>query len=211
MIFIFLIDYAICKKFIKRNSHYFFLHAIVNTIVCYFSFPDVYRTFIDPINAFTGQSQSMMANNAVISIHLYHIIRFKLSKGDIIHHIIFVSICCGLAIKVKYNAGVANNLGCFFLSGLPGGIDYFLLVAEKHNWINKLTEKKWNAYIQGWIRGPSMAIYGFLLWQTYILNKLNISIWIAIIAGSLHFINGQYYSINAVYNYGIWKEREKKY
>ena len=24
--------------------------------------------------------------------------------------------------------GVANNFGCFFLSGLPGGIDYVLLV-----------------------------------------------------------------------------------
>jgi hypothetical protein len=24
--------------------------------------------------------------------------------------------------------GVANNFGCFFLSGLPGGLDYVMLV-----------------------------------------------------------------------------------
>ena len=25
-------------------------------------------------------------------------------------------------------SGVANNFGCFFLSGLPGGLDYVMLV-----------------------------------------------------------------------------------
>ena len=73
--------------------------------------------------------------------------------------------------------GVANNFGCFFLSGLPGGIDYVLLVLVRYlSWglgfhIQGLTrqqvregllhpakEKYWMAMINLWLRGPPMCM-----------------------------------------------------
>ena len=96
-------------------------------------------------------------------MYSYHCLAFRLSTADIIHHLVFVTICCGLAIPYKHHGGVANNVGCFVLSGLPGGLDYAMLVLVKHGKMSKFTEKKWNARLQGWLRGPPMAVCVFLV------------------------------------------------
>ena len=38
------------------------------------------------------------------------------------------------------------------MSGLPGGIDYILICCAKHSIIHPLTEKRWNARLNVWIR-----------------------------------------------------------
>ncbi len=43
----------------------------------------------------------MVANSAVVAIHSYHCVAFKLPMADIFHHVLFVSILCGLAIPFK--------------------------------------------------------------------------------------------------------------
>ena len=80
----------------------------------------------------------MMANSAVSAIHLYHCVAFPLTASDIFHHLVFVSILCGLGILFKQTGGIANNFGCFFLSGLPGGLDYILLVLKAHGRLGKM-------------------------------------------------------------------------
>jgi hypothetical protein len=49
-----------------------------------------------------------------------------------------------LGIVFKQTGGIANNFGCFFLSGLPGAIDYIMLVLMYEGKLDKMTEKKWN-------------------------------------------------------------------
>jgi hypothetical protein len=93
----------------------------------------------------------------------------RLSVSDIVHHLVFVSVLCGLGIAFKDKGGVANNFGCFFLSGLPGGLDYVLLVLMNEGVITKLQEKRANRFLQQWLRAPSMSIYAFLAftaWRT---------------------------------------------
>jgi hypothetical protein len=93
---------------------------MANTVAAIAAFPDVVRGFTEPETSWTGSSQTMVANSAISAIHIYHCIAFKLSTSDIVHHLIFVSILCGLGIAFKDKGGIANNFGCFFLSGLPG-------------------------------------------------------------------------------------------
>lgn len=179
---------------------------MANAISATAAFPDVYRLFFDPLNAFNGPSYTMVANSAVVAIHSYHCLAFKLPLADIFHHALFVTILCGLAIPFKQVGGCANNFGCFFLSGLPGGVDYFLLVLVREGVMSKMSEKLWNARINTWLRAPPMTIYAFVGYQTWLYNKsLALPTWAIFVVTFLHFFNGQYYLEMAVGNYHATK------
>ena len=211
LVVLFIVDRCIVSPLIHPRARYFCLHAMINAFVCVASWPDVKRLFLDSTHAYAGPSTTMLANSAIIAIHVYHCVAFKLSVADIVHHLVFVVICCGLAIPYKHHGGVANNVGCFFLSGLPGGLDYAMLVLVKQGFMDKFTEKVWNARIQGWLRGPSMAVYAFVVWQNYMLGTLGAAehpshVYFFATAATLHFLNGVYYANEAVFGHGRWVE-----
>jgi hypothetical protein len=218
MVILGIVDLVIVKPFIMPasnyddNARYYTLHVVANAIATVASFPDVYRAlFVDPHTAFSGPSSTMWANSAIAAIHIYHCVFFKLSAADIFHHATFVSILCGAAIPWKNIGGVANNLGCFFLSGLPGGIDYVLLVLVKIGKMSKLKEKELNCEINQWIRGPSMSIYAALGLVNFVLGSVAKEIPITAFAliVLLHFYNGQYYARQVFESYAVHKERAK--
>lgn len=122
-----LLDVSVIRL-LSPKSRYFALHACANAVATVAAFPDVVRGFTEPEVSWSGPSQTMVANSAISAIHIYHCLAFKLSTSDIVHHLVFVSVLCGLGIAFKDKGGIANNFGCFFLSGLPGGLDYILLV-----------------------------------------------------------------------------------
>jgi len=196
------VDLAIVRPFLEPKSRYFALHAVANAFTAIYAFPDVVRMSTDPFNSIGMASYTMLANSAVASIHLYHCFFFRLRWDDIMHHAVFVSILCGIAIPFKHTGGSLNCFGCFFLSGLPGGIDFVLLTLVKNGWMDPLAEKKWNSTINTWMRGPSMAIYAFVAWENWITGRTAaLPTWSLIVVAGLHFTNGQYYSQMAIGNY----------
>eukprot|EP00050_Salpingoeca_kvevrii_P012401 m.22339 g.22339 ORF g.22339 m.22339 type:complete len:255 (-) comp3994_c0_seq1:97-861(-) len=205
LVVLFVVDQALVVRYLHPKSRYFALHAFSNALTAYFALPDLIKTLRDPNYAFSGPTNTMLANSSVASIHLYHCLAFKLPLADIVHHAVFCVVLCGLAIPYKQVGGAANNLGCFFLSGLPGGMDYVLLVLVREGYMEKLTEKKWNSVINTWLRGPSMAMYAFVAWQTYIyVDPPQFPLFILFIVGMLHFVNGQYYAEQAIGNFHRW-------
>lgn len=207
---LFVVDNLIVKPFIKPKARYFALHVVANAVSAVAAFPDVVKGITgDPRTAFSGPSHTMVANSAVAAIHLYHCVAFPLRAEDIFHHLTFVSILCGLAIPLKHVDGIGNNFGCFFLSGVPGGIIYANLVAVSHGWMSKMTEKKIAALINVWLRGPSMVVYAFLGWSSFISGNVSTGPLFLLICVLLHFTNGQYYSQQAVESYAVHKERER--
>lgn len=208
--FLFVVDNLIVKRFIKPKARYFALHVVANAVTAVAAFPDVVRGITgDPRTAFSGPSHTMVANSMVAAIHLYHCVAFPLRREDIVHHLTFVSILCGLAIPLKQVDGIGNNFGCFFLSGVPGGIIYANLVAVAHGLMDKMTEKKLAATINVWLRGPSMVVYAFLGWASFINGNVTTGPLALLICVLLHFTNGQYYSQQAVESYATHKERER--
>lgn len=169
-------------------------------------FPDVWRGLTDPIHSWTGPSQTMVANSSIVAVHLYHVLAFKLSTAEIVHHAVFVIILCGLGIAFKQQGGIANNFGCFFLSGLPGGIDYLLLVLVKQELISKMAEKRLNATINTWLRGPSMSVYAFIAWSAWWHGQTEHihPFWVFVVA-FLHFVNGQWYAAEAIAGHAKWQ------
>jgi hypothetical protein len=203
LVILFLLDRLVVQVFVHPGARYFALHAIVNAIVCVAAWPDFAKVLTKGYVGFIGPTWTMVANSVIASIHIYHCLAFKLTMEDIMHHAVFVTVLCGLAVPYKHVGGALNNFGCFVLSGLPGGVDYIMLVCVKHGFMDKLTEKKWNATVQSWFRSPMMAIYAFNAFQLHwhAADRAAFSPIILAVVGGLHILNGVHYSNQAVENW----------
>jgi hypothetical protein len=210
MLMLGVIDVLLVRPFLHPKARYFALHACANTVCAVAAFPDVVRALVtQPFDCFNGPACTMVGNSAAAAIHLYHIAAFSLRREDIFHHVTFAGVLCGLAIPFKQVGGVTINLGVFFLTGLPGGIDYVLLVLVKQGVIDRMTEKRWYVAINVWLRGPSMAIYLFIGFQTWVKQTYTGPTVFLFIVSMLHFYNGQYYNQQAIEAHAVAVEREK--
>lgn len=210
IVFLGVIDLAIVRPLLHPKARYFALHFVANMVSAVAAFPDMRRGITeDPKTVFSGPTQTMVANSAVAAIHLYHCIAFKLTAADIFHHVTFVTILCGAAIPGKHTGGIANNFGCFFLSGVPGGIDYLLLVLNYQGVIDRAFEKRWYTRINVWMRGPSMVVYTFLAWCTWYHGNVQVPTAALILIVGLHLYNGLHYLEQAVETGAIFMYKAK--
>ena len=148
------------------------------------------------------------------SLHIYHIINYfnKLIFDDWLHHILMCLFALPLCIII--DCGSLTGYSLFFLTGLPGGIDYFLLFLVKNNIINKFTEKKINRYLNLWIRCPgciSFTTIGILTTiNNYDIlinkNKNKYVLYFILISNFLVYWNGLYYMSRVLENYVINKK-----
>lgn len=208
------LKYFICyiKPSISNSDltqcRWFFLHSFANFFICLFSLDDIKNTIKDPVNSLNPETNYYIIPVLItLSLHLYHIIApwyyKKLRIDDIVHHVCFAFLLGILALSMKW--GYVQNFIIFFLTGLPGCIDYFLLGLVKLDLINKLTEKKYNVYINNWVRGPGCVIGASWMYVSWIFGKCNIGPILTFLSIILVFINGQYYSKQIIENYTYYK------
>jgi hypothetical protein len=139
-------------------GRWFFLHAIWNfgiTIAC---IPDIIESLNQPSHACSPKKMyNLMPTLMSMSLHLYHCCApwfwHKLTKEDFFHHIVFAIGGLG-SVSVLWSWGPGANFSFFFLTGFPGGLDYFMLGLVKLRLMNRMKEKEWNSFINAWIRGP---------------------------------------------------------
>ena len=129
----------------------------------------------------------------VMAIHVYHVIGFKLTKDDIIHHGVSVGVVGTMVFM--FRLGKVLNAMNFFVCGLPGGLDYALLAAVKAGLISKMTEKRINLWLQMAIRWPGMLLCLNHAIVSKIAHGDSVSVgWIPILfMSTLHGWNGLYY------------------
>ena len=122
--------------------------------------------------ALTAPNSDWVSIN-VICVHVYHCLPglFVLTSADIFHHITFVFPLLLSSMFVR--CGPLRNCVSFFISGLPGAMDYALLACYKHSGqrllggalptplITKLTEKRVNRVINAWLRAPGLLCVVF--------------------------------------------------
>ena len=188
---------------LKNSAKYFFMHTILNSYICYVTYNTTVSFLLNPINDFSFHSpDGQKSASIIIGFHLYHILTEKLNLEDKTHHIVTVFITGGSAlIKPCGNILAAVN---FIMCGLPGGLDYFMLVLVKYNIITKLTEKYFNRWLNLLIRMPGMMLcawYVILNIQegTLVLKEY----YIALISVLLMTINSVYYCNKTVGNYHV--------
>ena len=196
----------------KINGNYYIIHLIANTIVVYNTMQDmllsyVYKHDIQSIIPYNNNNLDF-TKNIIYSLHFYHIIWYfnKLRKDDWIHHIIMILIALPL-VELLYPSPLIGHC-LFFTTGLPGGIDYLLLIFVRNNIINKMTEKQINNIINLWIRCPGCISNATLSLSNLLLNYNILSIY-EILAASIIIIcvywNGIYFMAQVTHDYILLK------
>mmetsp|Transcript_20748 Transcript_20748/g.49303 ORF Transcript_20748/g.49303 Transcript_20748/m.49303 type:complete len:224 (+) Transcript_20748:76-747(+) len=183
------------------KARWFVLHATCNFFITLLCLPDVVGTIWDPIHCGEGP-YSPYPVYLVVAVHSYHMIAFSnLTWDDWFHHLLFVGVIGSAGLV--FQAGPVLGLIAFILCGLPGGLDYCMLACVKHQLMDPLQEKKWNARINVWIRSPGSLGCSFCLYVAIRYGKRTFS-WLEIImaffTAFLCILNGQYYMQRVVGN-----------
>ena len=190
-------------KHVHHNSRWFFIHFVINIFVTLLTFSDLVYCINDYDGCYLEESSSgaFFAMKLAVLLHIYHMIVFteKLTDKDWVHHL---SLC---AVNVPslyiYNRKLHSS-GTFFLTGLPGAIDYFLLWCVKMNLIDSMIEKKAYVYISTWLRSPGCMFITFLTKNFLFHSDSIIDKMFILLAMMLNLWNGQYYQMITCIDYG---------
>jgi hypothetical protein len=187
----------------SNTSRWFYLHSLTNCFITYYSLTDLVTciTNIDSCYKIKWNYYSYITYNLSILLHIYHSLFFDLTNDDKLHHILMVAIC-GTLCYIQNS--ILSSFALFFLTGLPGAIDYLLLYLVKQGVLNPLFEKRAYTYISAYIRAPGCtltlaigipAVIKYYNTEQY-LNSLMILLIILLI-----YWNGQYYLIKSHESY----------
>tara|TARA_B110000967_G_C18891835_1_gene567922 strand:+ start:3064 stop:3759 length:696 start_codon:yes stop_codon:yes gene_type:complete len=206
----------ILNKYYKGN--YYFLHGVSNMFITYICIEDVKHSYLD-LNNFSNYQINYIPSIITFSLHSYHIISYfnKLLFDDWLHHILMCGIALpvGINMNMNMNSGYLMNHGLFFLTGLPGGINYINMFLTRNNYMNNLTQKRINNILNLWIRAPGCISHSALTLVAYNMNKelftenQKYMVWCTMI---LTFWNGIYFMEQVVTNYAVeqYKDQQNK-
>jgi len=183
---------------------YYLIHSYHNAIIVYSTASEVYNSLND-YNYILTSGKNELALQYVFALHFYHILLYwnKFRFDDWLHHILMIGISLSIGTFTDSKSLLGYNL--FFTTGLPGGIDYFLLFLNRNGWLNKKYEKSINAWLNTWIRSPGCISHATLtivfICHTYV--KYSLDWWMGIIVALLTYWNGQYFMRQVVENNAI--------
>jgi hypothetical protein len=198
------------KKYIIERAQYFVLHFFFNMWICYVTYQEALLCFWNPFKSFEVEYSeiAILTTTAIASFHTYHILdKYQtLSLEDWIHHLLSSFIIPIIANNNPF--GKIVSLSNFVMCGLPGGLDYLLLALVKYNWIDKLTEKRINNWLNLLIRMPIQMLSFYILAINYHHNKIEWDYYM-FSATFLHTLNSIYYCNKVVGNRHVSYYKEK--
>ena len=135
-----LFDLPLRALFSASKTRWFALHSLVNISISAMCLRDLLGVIENPLCAMISPTSSWFPSYAAFSLHLYHLTCFTaLRLEDIVHHVLFAG---GLGIfNFVLSWGRMTNLLIFFMTGLPGAIDYGMLVLVKSGKLQRYTQK----------------------------------------------------------------------
>jgi hypothetical protein len=198
------IAHKLLKKCLPKSTlHFFTMHVFFNAWVTYMCVEEAVTLFWNPLdNLRTYVKDSSMATAGIGAFHFYHMVGFsKLTTEDLIHHIVSCGLVVALGLSFPY--GNVGGLCDIVMCGVPGGIDYIMLILVKLGWLHKTTEKYWNRWLNLLCRFPGMALAFYLIlisldWSNNFWHSLG-----NFAAPTLHVINAIYYCDKVVGNYHV--------
>jgi len=187
----------------RTSQGYFALHTIANAAISVLTFKDLLLVATDANLALCTLESSPIPLALVASIHATHCLFYGLNWVDKLHHIVMIAV--GLPFMFIARAGAIGNFCLFFICGVPGGIDYAMLVAVKLGKMKPIREKKINVHLNTWIRAPFLVISAFLCF-VQIQQQLNMH-WFQTLARFCCIVitwwNGQFFMERIVGNYHV--------
>lgn len=171
------------------------MHIFCNMVVASMVWLDMMIMLDSPKKGadITSRDASIFA----VSVHVYHAVAFALTWEDRFHHTIFAGIMGGLTASYPSHA---SNAALLFLSGLPGGLIYFLLVARRCGHLRFVNEPLFSAFVNIFVR--LLGIVVCLICFVYGLLSESQTRHPPLSIGVLQFIlclgNGLYYTHQSV-------------
>lgn len=161
LMFIYTSDYILCRIY-NDKARWFQLHFFINMIISYYTIGDTLSIIQNPCH--TQYSVTNYEGGALsLSLHVYHTLFFNLSSTDIYHHI--TSVLFAIPINIIYDKRT-NSMFYFFLTGIPGGLDYLCLTLVKNNKMNYITQKNFSSKQNTFIRMPGGIICCYLIFYS---------------------------------------------
>ena len=187
----------------RLQGIYYLIHAIHNGFVTHATYQEVARVFTD-FNDLHNAPPNYYAAELVFALHLYHCIYYwrKFRLDDWLHHLLMVAVA--LPIGVSLPSGPFLGFSLFFTTGLPGGIDYALLFLVRNGWLHRDTEKRVNARLATWVRGPGCVAQAAL--TCAYLSTQNVPYpynYLAYLSAALNYWNGAYFGAQVIYDAGL--------
>ena len=204
------IDTLVARWFTRAGARWFVLHSIVNLIIALFSVSDLCALVLDPIGALTD----LRVTSAVpwmlnVALHTYHMVLFfrSLDWLDWLHHGLMTGVVTPLGFM--FSCGKVLNGSHFFIMGVPGAVDYALLVLVKYGRVHPLTEKRINAALNVWLRSPGLVVCAFVcVSQGIISDDANEVRAARLISAALYVWNAQYFMQRVVGNLAVREDGE---
>ena len=204
-----------------NTARWFFVHSLANAFVCLFSLRSLRAVALDPMHAFDGAhfseeeigffgEISVWPLTIINAVHVYHMVGgFKLTAADYFHHGLFIPTTALPGQLFRW--GPLSNFQAFFISGLPGGVDYFLLGLNKVGLLDHMLEKRINANLNMWLRIPGILIATTLCYQGLLLGHCGRSLpdllrppmWAMLLQVFLPPYNALYFGKQACANYAV--------
>jgi hypothetical protein len=189
--------FSVLDKWIASKGYqrpYYAVHVIHNAMIVASTLPSVYNSFTDIYGVF-GHPPAVFATIICFALHFYHIMDYwsTLRFDDWLHHGLMIGIALPLGCMVPTGSLLGMNL--FFTTGLPGGISYALLFAERNGWITREQEKALNVPIHVWIRAPGCTANAALIAAAGLSYPYTYpgSAAAGFIIAALTYWNGQYF------------------
>ena len=190
--------------YLNHKAKWYLIHTICNFFILNHSFDDMIITFTNPRESFKSDNYNSRGLEIAIGLHLYHIIRdaYILDYIEWCHHCISCFIMATIGFVCYHNP--AFNCGLFFMCGLPGCIDYFLLFLVKINLFDKLTEKNVNVFLNNWIRCPGILYSVSATNVGYMIGYIDMHPLLYIISQFLVIFNAIFFAERVTLNYGYY-------
>jgi hypothetical protein len=191
---------------LNLSGVYYFVHSIHNGLIVMSTFGDVINTFMHfkDLEVF---DTNMISVQLCFALHFYHLLYYwrKFLFEDWLHHGLMIGVA--LPIGVILPSSTLLGFSLFFTTGLPGGIDYFLLFMVRNNWLNPIIEKRVNTWLNVWIRSAGCSAHAAFV-VAYTFNQTNVNqhdnnlkFYASLVTACLTYWNGQYFMERIVSDY----------
>lgn len=179
----------------RSETRWWCMHVLCNVVVGIMVWPDLVATISHPSTSahLTSRNASVFA----VCVHAYHAIVFPLSWDDRMHHTVFAGL---MGIITSTYPSHASNACLIFLSGLPGGLLYTLLVARRCGHLRQWNEPVISAVINVCIRllGILVCLGAFVISSTSFPTPHRPPVYVALLQVMLCLGNGVYYTNQSV-------------
>jgi hypothetical protein len=189
--------FTVVDRYLTKQGYqnpYYAIHAAHNALIVATTTPDVINTFTH-FNTIQQYPINWTAAYLCYALHLYHILVYWKSfrYDDWLHHGLMIGLALPIGCFVESHTLLGMSL--FFMTGLPGGIDYALLFGVRNGYVYRETEKRINTYLNVWIRSPGCAAMAALTLAGLLSNKIENPWWtlLRFTPAALTFWNGQYF------------------